>query len=69
LRQLIGNIVSVLSRAATPICPDREDSGFPLVCAAIGTILFILAWPAKALGYKEQRAVTFARPAVKIIRR
>ena len=52
LSQLIGNIVSVLSRATTPIYPDREDHWLPVVCAAIGTIQFIMAWPDKAHGYK-----------------
>jgi len=43
LRQLFGIIVSVPGRATTPICPDREDSGIPIICAATGTILFVLA--------------------------
>jgi len=36
------------------------DAGFVglIVCAAIGTLLFVAAWPAKAHGYKSKSVIS-----------
>jgi sugar phosphate permease len=57
LTSIFGYASTLLSGVGLGALVDNYgwDAGFLgiIVCAAIGTALFILAWPAKAHGYKE----------------